>query len=68
MFEFLKSKSSSRRERNGVAAFEECGKEEPFLETARANIARFACIHAGSIDPVVRYNATLSGVKSIKKP
>jgi hypothetical protein len=32
-----------------------------------ATLARFPCIHAGSQNPVVRYNATLGGVKSMEK-
>jgi hypothetical protein len=33
-----------------------------------SHFARFACIHAGSENPVVRYNATLSLPKSTPKP
>jgi len=47
MFEFLKSKSSSRRERNGVAAFEECGNEEPFSGNAASLNCTFRLYSCG---------------------
>ena len=38
------------------------------MEGVQATRARNPCIHAGSENPVVRYNATFRGAKSRKKP
>jgi hypothetical protein len=34
----------------------------------QATLAHFPCIHAGSVNPVVRYNAASEWLKSIEKP
>jgi hypothetical protein len=65
--QFLKSISSSRRERDGVAAFWECGKEEPFWKRREPKLHVSPVFMRVIENPVVRYNATLGRPKSTPK-